>query len=346
MTFRTICALSAGLVLAGFIAFAGVAQATPEVLLDGQQISFKLPPFVEEGRILVPLRDIFESLGARVAWDNSTKTVTATKGVTTIRLQVGNNKAFKNNLPVSLDVPAKIAGDRTFVPLRFVSEALGAEVSWDESTETVTIKRGSSNSGPISKRNTEQVNSYMIHYGDVDEGIIALAKTYELVILHPLQANLTRPIVEEIQKGDDPLDQYDDVFVLGYISIGEDLRTVGLSDEEMKADLRFAGDGTGPRVDPRGPHPDGGAPLPENYLLGNPSPGGAGYASWYLDDKDMDGKPDRNAQFGGAFVNAGDPAWFETANKMTMDSNDRVPGLAEILTTHYGRGLGCDGVFL
>jgi hypothetical protein len=56
--------------------------------------------------------------------------------------------------------------------------------------------------------------------------------------------------------------------------------------------------------------------------------------------------PDRNGNFGGRFVNAGDPKWFDTLQDMSLDSADGVAGLRELLTTSYGRGLGCDGVFL
>lgn len=113
------------------------AQA-PTVILDGKQLSFDVPPTIENGRTLVPLRAIFEALGAEVQWDGATQTVTATKGGTTIKLTVGG-QAYKNGQPVTLDVPAKIINGRTLVPLRFVSEALGASVKWDGSTQTITI---------------------------------------------------------------------------------------------------------------------------------------------------------------------------------------------------------------
>lgn len=113
------------------------AQA-PTVFLDGKQLSFDVPPTLDNGRTLVPLRGIFEALGAEVQWDGATQTVTATKGNTTIKLTVGG-QAYKNGQPITLDVPAKIINGRTLVPLRFVSEALGASVKWDGSTQTITI---------------------------------------------------------------------------------------------------------------------------------------------------------------------------------------------------------------
>ncbi len=69
--------------------------------------------------------------------------------------------------------------------------------------------------------------------------------------------------------------------------MGEDQRTAGLSDDQMKADARFRGDGTGPRVDPRGRNVPANGSLLNIDPLGAPSPGGAGWASFYLDDNSL-----------------------------------------------------------
>lgn len=193
--------------------------------------------------------------------------------------------------------------------------------------------------------------SYLIHYGPWTESSLRIAETYPLVIVHPLGGNLTRRLVAELQDGVDPADPRDDVVVLGYVSAGEDLRTAGVPDAALRRDPRFAGNGAGPRVDPRGPRASGG-PLDGIDPLGAPSPGGTGLASFYLDDNSLvlrgagDGLPDRNAAFNTCFVNAGDPAWFAALDAMTLDGPDGVAGLREIVTTSYGRGLGCDGFFL
>lgn len=117
---------------------ASAAMAAARVVLNGQELAFDVPPVIEKGRTLVPLRVIFEALGVNVNWDDRTRTVTAAKGGTEIKLVIGG-RAYKNNQPVALDVPAKIVKGRTLVPLRFVSEALGAFVFWDGATQTVTI---------------------------------------------------------------------------------------------------------------------------------------------------------------------------------------------------------------
>ena len=197
--------------------------------------------------------------------------------------------------------------------------------------------------------------NYAVYYGPIDANSIARLQQFDAVVIHPApQAGgviLTRADVAAIQQGRDPAVATDDVIVLCYLAVGEDLRTAALTDAQLRADPRFIGDGTGPRVDPRGPlaYP-GGLSLANIDVKGAPSPGGVGLASWLLDDNSYaagvaDGLPDRNPSFGGTYVNMGDPAWFNVIESMSSLQGD-VPGLREILTTSFGRGLGCDGVLL
>jgi len=91
---------------------------------------------------MVPMRAIFEELGAYVHWTDSTQTVDATKGDTSVRLRIGDTVANVNGREVNLDQPPRIIGGSTMVPLRFVSESLGADVDWRASDETVLITTG------------------------------------------------------------------------------------------------------------------------------------------------------------------------------------------------------------
>ena len=109
------------------------------VTLDGKSLSFVVPPQIINGRTLVPLRVIFEALGASVEWKDSTQTVTAVRGNTTISLRIGSNVLTKNGASVTLDVPAQLIDSRTMVPARAVAEAFGADVKWVEATQTVII---------------------------------------------------------------------------------------------------------------------------------------------------------------------------------------------------------------
>lgn len=127
------------LILGVFLIFPGTAQAAPTVLMDGRQLSFDVPPVIDNGRTLVPMASIFSELGATVTWDGTTQTVNAQKSDILIVLTIGNNAASKNGQMIILDVPPKIINGRTMVPLAFVSSALGADVNWDGTTQTVTI---------------------------------------------------------------------------------------------------------------------------------------------------------------------------------------------------------------
>jgi hypothetical protein len=143
------------------VAFSASSQIT--VFVMGDKLDFKdAEPFIDNGRTLVPFRAIAEALGADVGWEDSTKTVTITKnnlgangtavtdnvygtdssvpyGTKIVKIVIGNPNAEVNGNEVKLDVPAKISSGRTYVPLRFVSEALEMGVVWDSKTKTITI---------------------------------------------------------------------------------------------------------------------------------------------------------------------------------------------------------------
>lgn len=118
------------------------ASAGPRMIVDGFPLDLDVPPLVEQGVTLVPMRGIFEALGAAVVWDDTTQTVTAERASTYIRLQIGSAVAFRNGTAIPLAVPPKTVNGTTMVPLRFVGEALGAEVSWNRFTRTVTVVSG------------------------------------------------------------------------------------------------------------------------------------------------------------------------------------------------------------
>lgn len=106
-----------------------IIQQMP-VYVDGQRLYLDVAPVIEQGRTLVPLRKIFERLGAEISWDEASKTVVATKGEQTIELTMGNATCLVNGKKVKLEVPAKIIAGRTMVPMRFVGETLGAKVNY------------------------------------------------------------------------------------------------------------------------------------------------------------------------------------------------------------------------
>ncbi|RXJ02965.1 copper amine oxidase N-terminal domain-containing protein [Anaerobacillus alkaliphilus] len=115
------------------------ANERVSVFIDRQQLYFDQDPIIENGRTLVPMRHVFEKLGATIHWNASTNTITAKKHRITVVLKVNSNQAIINGEAVRLDVPAKIVNGRTLVPLRFVTQALGGKVEWDGNAQNVYI---------------------------------------------------------------------------------------------------------------------------------------------------------------------------------------------------------------
>jgi serpin B len=143
------------------------------VLVDGEKVEFDVQPIIENDRVLVPVRAIFEKLDASIYWYADTQTVFARKNISdgeslNLALTIGENvltkqiysrevvPELKSSDKFELDVPAKIVDDRTLVPLRAVSEAFDCTVEWDEATQTVTITTNSE----LIPEDTEEAQSY------------------------------------------------------------------------------------------------------------------------------------------------------------------------------------------
>lgn len=132
------------LIIFNFSAFTNAAPPQKiSVKINGQDIGFKdAEPFIDEnGRTLVPIRFIAENkdFGCDVKWDADSQKATISKNNLTITLKIGESKADINGKTKTFDTKAILKQNRTFVPLRFVGEALGATFGWNSSTRTVTI---------------------------------------------------------------------------------------------------------------------------------------------------------------------------------------------------------------
>ncbi len=118
-------------------AFAG---SSIYVMLDGNYIGFDVKPQVISGRTMVPIRAIFEKMGATVSWDGNSNSAICTKGSTVVKMTVGNMIMYVNNQPVKMDIAPLVINGRTLAPARYAAEAFGAKVDWDENTKTVIIR--------------------------------------------------------------------------------------------------------------------------------------------------------------------------------------------------------------
>lgn len=123
-----------------------VSASDISIIVDGKALKSDVPPTIVEGRTMVPMRVIFEELGASVTWIPESQMIRATYREKIIDLKIDTKVLISCNVATGeikrteLDVAPFITDGRTLVPVRAISEALGAEVSWDNDTRTVTIK--------------------------------------------------------------------------------------------------------------------------------------------------------------------------------------------------------------
>lgn len=115
------------------------AAGNIRVKLDGQFLTFDTEPLIVGGRTMVPLRGIFEALGATVLWDNTTRTVTSFNEETIVKCTIGENEMYVNNEVRVMDIAPMIIEGRTLVPARFVAEAFDCDVQWDANNRIVNI---------------------------------------------------------------------------------------------------------------------------------------------------------------------------------------------------------------
>lgn len=147
---KRICILMVVMLAVALVSTAALAQQDIRIRLNGGLVEMDAKPFIENGRVLVPLRGIFEKLGAVVEWLEEEQAVVVSGDGLTVRFIIGRDSAELVKVDgaepvtetVQLDVPARIVEDRTFIPVRFVAEALGAEVTWDDAHRTVVIETG------------------------------------------------------------------------------------------------------------------------------------------------------------------------------------------------------------
>ena len=123
-------------------ASAYAAEVLPfKIKLDGRYLEFDQPPIIENDRVMVPIRTIFEALGAEVSWDEPTKTATAVKGDITVKVEMKKEppEVTVNGLYVWCDVPPMNINDRILVPIRVISQSFENLVDWEHDSRTVII---------------------------------------------------------------------------------------------------------------------------------------------------------------------------------------------------------------
>ncbi|MBE7043218.1 MAG: copper amine oxidase N-terminal domain-containing protein [Ruminococcaceae bacterium] len=112
---------------------------SPYIVLNDKVLVFDVPPVLEDDRMLVPMRFVFEQMGAEVEWDQATQTATVLQENDAVAFQINNRSATVNSQAQTMDVPARLINGKTMIPIRFLSENLGYTVEWDEETNMAVI---------------------------------------------------------------------------------------------------------------------------------------------------------------------------------------------------------------
>ena len=142
------------------------------VYLNGEKIEFDVQPQIINGRTMVPMRKIFEQLGATVEWEQTTKTITGKKEDTTIVMQINNNELSVNDNTSTLDVAPIVIDGRTLVPVRAIAESFGIDVLWYGDIKTVAIYN---NTDSIEKKNLYNLSGNRVEIDtNFEENYLAL----------------------------------------------------------------------------------------------------------------------------------------------------------------------------
>ncbi|HWP97581.1 MAG TPA: copper amine oxidase N-terminal domain-containing protein, partial [Syntrophomonadaceae bacterium] len=116
-----------------------IAENQIRLMINYNTIQLLTPPYVKSDRVLVPLRVIAENMGAKVSWDPGEQRVDIVRDNHVIKLWLGSTEAKKDQQTLTIDISPEAVNGSTYVPLRFISEALGAKIEWDEVTQTAKV---------------------------------------------------------------------------------------------------------------------------------------------------------------------------------------------------------------
>mgnify|MGYP002408955368 CR=1 FL=1 len=166
-----------------------VVSGEVNVYVNDTKIVFDTQPVFIKNRTMVPIRGVFEAMGATVDWDNNEKIVTIEKGIK-IQVQLDNPKALIDGKTILMDVPAAGINGRILVPIRFISEALKANVDWVNSTKTVFINEEVKNTDSGNNQNWGKFYANEVWNYYIMEGFVLLKENIETKKLEKIADNV------------------------------------------------------------------------------------------------------------------------------------------------------------
>ena len=201
-------------------AYAVYTHPPIQVYVDGNLVTFSdQEPVIVDDRTLVPMRRIFEAMGATVTWSEPLQTITSVRNQDTITMTIGDDTVYRNGTAVyTMDVPAQIMQDRTMVPVRAIAESFGASVGWDGKTYTITIATTGSTEQTAADKYQQMVYA--------DDGTLLLTVDYSYTPLQGTQpgvAKVNTAVRNELaQKGAAITKQYTEIAQKLYASAQND----------------------------------------------------------------------------------------------------------------------------
>lgn len=199
------------------------ASPTPSVMIDGEEVTFDVSPMIDNGRTLVPLRAIFEKMGATVSWDDAAKTATAVKGGLTVVVTIGSTSPTINGVVKPIDVPAKIVNGRTLAPMRFVCEAFGGTVSWDAAAYIASVITSKGTGGSWGETPEDTVKRYLSAH-----------QKFNLV-----EMGIYRDLTEtgDSNETEELIDSELEVFLLNYLAANSAKMTYEITGSQINGDI-------------------------------------------------------------------------------------------------------------
>jgi hypothetical protein len=151
------------------------------VIVNGEVLQNEVEPVIKNGVTLVPLRGIFELLGASVEWNTKLKMVTAKKDGTTVQLTIGSSIGYRNKEKITLEVEPQIIKGTTMVPLRFIGQAFGGKVQWLGETRSIFIVNGDLKHDPVIHLTQKNGNNVSTHENGSSFNVIK-GKTFYVIL--------------------------------------------------------------------------------------------------------------------------------------------------------------------
>lgn len=163
---------------------------TPIIAIDNSYPTLRsVPPEIINGRIMLPIRSVVDNIGGLVDWNAETKEIVITRAADTLKLTVGSSVAYKNNNEIMLDVAPYIKNGSTFLPVRFVAEQLGQNVTWAEKPQIVNISENKDASKNSNLENwVKPMGAYLIEFPR-DTGMFSVKRDVRLFTGFPARKN-------------------------------------------------------------------------------------------------------------------------------------------------------------